>query len=279
MTNSIVRSETPEEHEHARYLGEIEIRKRRVADLQADLQLLKEQLGIFNAEYHVRVGVLFIELDKIHLSIEEYEYRIARLQSNPDTPPENLEQETRKRFSKQHEKVHQDEEETRRYEHTYREDQQRPEMDERSESALKSLFRDLAKRFHPDLARNDAERVQREAIMKRVNAAFHERDVEALEAITAETALEDPAFELRSIGEKLVWAIREVSRLDGLIAEIGDELQALKESDLAKLWQRQEAGENVIERLECAATSDVEEAFQRLGAARDRFRSMVQLHS
>jgi hypothetical protein len=67
--------------------------------------------------------------------------------------------------------------------------------------------------------------------------------------------------------------------LDGLIAEIGDELQALKESDLAKLWQRQEAGENVIERLECAAISDVEEAFQRLGAARDRFRSMVQLHS
>ncbi len=273
--DAIVKSGTPEEREYDRYLGEVEIRKRHVTGLQADLQLLKEKLGTFNAEYHTRVGVLFVEIDKIHLSIKEYEYRIAHLQSDPDTTPEDLEQETRDRFSEKHEEVHQDEEETRRYERTYREDQHLPQLDEQSESTLKALFRDLAKRFHPDLARTDAERQQREAIMKRVNAAFHERDIEALEAITAETVLDDPAFEARGIGEKLVWAIREVSRLDGLVAAIVAEREALLASDLAQLLQRQEAGENIIERLEHTARHDVEQAQQRLQEAIESFRQSV----
>ncbi len=82
MTGAIVRAETPEERDHTRYLGEIEERQRRVAELRTDLQVLKDKLGRFNAEYHTRVGMLFIELDKIQLSIREYEHRIDRLRSD-----------------------------------------------------------------------------------------------------------------------------------------------------------------------------------------------------
>ena len=264
LSGAIVRSESPEEREYARYLDEIEVRKRRVADLQADLQLLKDNLGRFNAEYHAQVGTLFVELDKIQLAIDEYECRIAMLQCDPVTPPEDLEREVRNQFSKKHEEVHEDEEETRRYEHTYREDQQHPKLDTRSEATLKSVFRELAKRFHPDLARTAAERQQREVIMKRVSAAFHARDIDALEAIRAETVFEDPSFESRSIGEKLVWAIREVNRLDEFISSITAEREALVASDLAQLWKRQEDGENVIERLEEDLRRDIDQARQRL---------------
>ncbi len=274
MANSILKTETPEEREYARYLGEVEVRKRQVADLQADFQLLKEKLGSFNAEYYTRVGVLFVELDEINLSIEEYEYRIARLQSHPDTAPDDLEQEARDHFSEKREEVHQDEEETRRYERTYREEQHRPQLNERSESTLKSLFRDLAKRFHPDLARTDAERQQRDAIMKRVNAAFHERDIEELESISSETVFEDAAFESRSLGDKLIWAIREVSRLDELIVSIAAERETLLTRDLAQLWQRQEAGDDVINRLEQNARRDVERAQQRLQQLIEQFRKL-----
>lgn len=274
MTNAIVRSETPEEREYARYLGEIEIRKRRIADLQADLQLLKEKLGLFNAEYHTRVSKLFVELDQIRLEIEEYEYRIVRLQQEPELGPDDLDREARDQFSQQSEQVHEDEEETRRYERTWQEDQQRPGLDERSESTLKSLFRDLARRFHPDLARTDAERQQREAIMKRVNAAFHERDVNELETISAEAAFEDAAFESRSTSEKLIWAIREVSRLDDFAASIAQERETLMASDLAQLWERQEAGEQVIERLEQDVRRDTDRARQRLDQVIARFQTI-----
>ncbi len=278
MGQAMARTETPEEREYARYLTEIDVRNRKVADLQTDLQLLQEKLGQFNAEYHTRVGTLFIELDKIELSIREYEYRIDRLQSDPTLNPEVLEREARDRFTDQREDVFRDEEETRRHRQAYHDDLHRTELDEHSELRLKTLFRDLAKRFHPDLARTDAERQQREAIMKRVNAAFHERNIKGLESISAETAFEDAAFEARPIGEKLIWAIREVSRLDDLIASMGEEHQALIESDLARLWQRREDGDQVIERLERAATLDVEEALQRLQEAKDRFQSSANLH-
>jgi hypothetical protein len=272
LIGAIVRVQTPEEREYTRYLGEIEERQRRVADLRTDLQLLKDKLGRFNAEYHTRVGMLFIELDKVQLSIREYEHRIDRLRSDSDVDPNELEGETRARFTEERESIHQDEEETREYERTYWEDQQSPELDQLSEARLKSLFRELAKRFHPDLARTNTERQQRETMMKCVNAAFHARDIGALEGIGAETAFADPAFDARPIGEKLVWAIREVSRLDGLIASIIEERDGLLASELGELWQRQEAGENVIERLERVAKRDLELAQQRLQEVIDAFR-------
>lgn len=250
MSQAIVRTQTPEEREYTRYLNEIEERKRRVAELQTDLELVNEELGRFNTEYHARVGTLFVELDKLDLSISEYEFRIARLNAAPNLNPDELEQETRNHFSDQREEVHQDEDETQRHQRTYSQDRQHLELGDASAVKLKSLYRELVKRFHPDLARTERERQQREAVMKRINAAFHERDVDTLRSIMTETEIEDASFESRSVGEKLVWAIREMSRLDNLIAVISTEIETLKTSDLASLWQRHNAGEGVLEQLE-----------------------------
>ena len=60
MSHAIVRAQTPEEREYARYLAEIEARKRRAADLQAEFETLRLALGRFKAEYYARVGVLFV---------------------------------------------------------------------------------------------------------------------------------------------------------------------------------------------------------------------------
>jgi len=108
------------------------------------------------------------------------------------------------------------------------------------------VYRDLVKRFHPDLARTEAERQQREAVMKRINAAFHERDVGQLQSIMNETEFEDPSFEDRSIPDKLIWAIREISRLDEMIVEMTAEIESLKGSDLAVLWTRHQSGEGAL---------------------------------
>lgn len=264
VPDAIARIDTPEELEYARYLGEVESRRRRIADLEAELQALKETLGRFSAEYHTRVGKLFAELDRIELEIAECEYRILRLQRKPDLDPEDLDRETHEHFSRQREQVHEEEEQTRRYERAYIEEQQRPRLDAPTEALLKSLFRDLAKQFHPDLARTVAERQYREIIMKRINEAFHNRDIAALQSISADAAFEDAAYDEKTIGEKLVWAIREVSRLDALITSITEERGALIKSELGQLWQRQESGENIIERIEREVRGDIDAARERL---------------
>lgn len=105
MSQAITRHLTPEEREYQRYLVEIEIRKGRLAQLQADLAAYKEELGRFNAEYHARVGVLFVELDRIELQIKEYEFRIAQLRANPDIDPHDLEQRTKQQFTEEREQT------------------------------------------------------------------------------------------------------------------------------------------------------------------------------
>lgn len=276
MSHAIVRVQMPEEREYARYLAEIEIRKRQVAALQADMEELKLALGRFEAEYHARVGVLFVELDRLRLAIEEYERRIAWLRADPDADPAEVEREVARAFARRREEVRAGQEEARRYQEAHRREQQRPRLEAQAEAELGRLYRELAWRFHPDLARTEEERRRREAVMRRVNAAFQDRDLRTLQAILREEEVTDPAFEARSIGEKLVWAIREVARLDEVIAGLRAELEAITQSDTYRLWQRQAAGEGVIERLEADLTAEVAAERERLAALVGTYRHLVE---
>ncbi len=268
MTEAIVRIQTPEEREYARYLGEVETRKRRAADLQAELEALKVGLARFEAEYHARVGVLFVELVRARLAVDEYERRIARLQTDPTADPSRVEQDVRDEFAGRREEVDHEEEETRRYERAFARERERPRLDAAGEDEVARLYRELARRYHPDLARTEEERRRREPLMQRVNSAFRDRNLVALRALEQEAAADDPAFEVRSLGEKLVWAIREVARLDEVIAGLEAELTVVRASDTHHLWQRREAGEQVVEKLE----ADLQD---ELAAARDRLAEVI----
>jgi hypothetical protein len=265
---ALVKEQTPEEREYARYLTEVETRKRRAAELQAELEELRIHLGRFEAEYHARAGTLFVELDRVRLAIDEYERRIARLTTDPAADPNRIEDDVQREFRQRHEDIHHDEEETRRYEQVFERDQTRPRLDEAGEDEIVRLYRELARRFHPDLARTDEERRRREPLMQRINAAFQERSIAALRALQSEAAAEDPAFERWSIGEKLVWAIWEVARLDSVIATLADELAVLRGADSFVLWRRELNGERVLERLERDLRRDI-------GAARDRLAELI----
>lgn len=275
MAHAIIRHQSPEEREYTRYLSEIYTRKIRVAELQADLAAYTEQLGRFSAEYHARVGVLFVELDQIELAIAEYDFRIAQLSQNPNIHPHDLEEQTKQAFADQREQIHDDEEETRYYEREYREEQTRPVLDDVSTATLRKMYLELVKRFHPDLSKTEDERLQREMVMKDVNAAFRERDIERLQAIGNEHQVDETAFESKSIGEKLVWAIREISRLDEIIDSVIIEKRELESTELAVLWARRESGETVLEQLERELDHRITARRERLQTLINQFRTVV----
>jgi len=276
VSQSLVRTYTPEEREYARYLAQIDARKRRVAELQAELEALRLALGRFTAEYHARVGARFVELDRLRLAVAEYERRIALLRADRERDPRTVEEEVAAEFARRREEVHAEDEETRQYQRAYERDQQRPPLDADAEAEIKRLYRELAKRYHLDLARTDDERARRETVMQRVNAAFRDRDQPTLNALFREAEIADPTFETRPIGEKLVWAIREVARLDGLIADLEAELVAVRASDTHNLWQRQQAGERVIERLEADLAAEIATGQTRLAELVATYRDIVK---
>ncbi len=279
MSHAIVRARSPEEREYDRYLGEVEVRKRRAADLQAELESLRHVLGRFEVEYHARVGSLFVELDRVRVSIDEYERRIALLKGDANADPATVEQEVGAEFAGRREEVHAEEEEARRFEQAFRQEQELPRLGTDDEAEIKRLYRDLAKRHHPDLARTETDRLRREVTMQRVNAAFRSRDLDALRTILQEAEVEDPGFEARSLGEKLIWAIREVARLDGVIADLEGQIANLRANDTFSLWSRAEAGEPVIAALEKDLQTEITTMRERLAVLISTYRQILEEQS
>jgi len=272
----IVQVRSPEEREYARYLTEVEVRKRRVAELQADVEALKVALARFNAEYHARVGTLFIELDRVRLAIDEYEQRIAWLKANSTADPEQVERDIAAQFEARRQEVRDEEQENRRYEDAFQHEFERPQLAAGEESRIKAPYRELAKRFHPDLARTEEERHRRQIVMQRINDAFVERNIALLTHISHESEFADPVFEARSVGEKRVWAIREVARLDEVVAALEAEMESLRGSQVHGLWRRLQSGEEIIEALERDILGEISSEQDRLAALIATYRQHLE---
>ena len=84
---------------------------------------------------------------------------------------------------------------------------------------IKSLYRDLARRYHPDLAENAETRRQRAVVMQEINQAYQIGDLKTLVQISNRPAIVDP--EKETLGDRLVWIIRrETKSVNGFRRQI-----------------------------------------------------------
>lgn len=102
------------------------------------------------------------------------------------------------------------------------------------QSELKALYRELAKRFHPDLTTDAEEKEWREEMMAAVNAAYEGQDLNAL--LELQQRPDRPPQKLpRSREEILAEMAAEVLRLDQLIAKLNRQLDELSSSTLVQI--------------------------------------------
>ena len=101
--------------------------------------------------------------------------------------------------------------------------------------SLKTLFREVAKRIHPDFARDDAEQKHFTLLMASANQAYRCGDLETLQRllddhleITASFIGEDDAAELLRITRQIRHAERDIALLE-------DERHTLLAGDIAQL--------------------------------------------
>lgn len=92
---------------------------------------------------------------------------------------------------------------------------------------IKALYRDLARRFHPDLAQTEQERAERTHMMTLVNQAYHERDIDMLEALNADRA-EQRAFSSDLFNDAVPYMALKIERLKLRRAELDQQIRELK---------------------------------------------------
>lgn len=114
------------------------------------------------------------------------------------------------------------------------------ELSKDTREAIKKIYRQLARRFHPDLALNEEDRAYRTDMMMRINAAYTAGDLEQLQAIATEpdsVSHLDAAQTDQQLAEALM---REVARCQRRLSEIGEEMARLARHRNARLQEKAE---------------------------------------
>ncbi len=192
-----------------------------LAEREAELAQIRAQLKTFEGRYLRQVGILYATLDDLEARIAEREVDLY----DSDAARRRAE-ETRQRARETHDAA-------------FGEAHEAEEFD--PPPSLKTLFRDVAKRIHPDFARDEAERKHLTLLMARANQAYSRGDTHTLERllddhreIHASIAGEGAAAERLRITRQSQHAERD-------IAVLRAEQAALLAGDLAQLYCDAEA--------------------------------------
>jgi hypothetical protein len=103
---------------------------------------------------------------------------------------------------------------------------------------MKRLYREVAKRVHPDLTSDRKDRAKRQQLMVEANEAYERGDEAQLSKILTAYECSPEAVEGEGPGAELIRVIRRVSQARGRLAEIEAEMQGLLRSDLSQLKSR-----------------------------------------
>ncbi len=131
-------------------------------------------------------------------------------------------------------------------------------------AAEKRLYRELARRFHPDLAEGAAELAYRTSVMTAVNAAYSAGDIHALYDLAGELEpgeLRELAGietrELRRLRERLLQCRRRQRK-------VARQLEVLRQDKTARLWRKARALDDPGQDWWSAVRRDLEMARARL---------------
>jgi hypothetical protein len=215
MKTELVYSLLPEEEELAAKREELARLQLQLAEQELFLASLNAELAAFEGLYLRQVGVLYAELDEWNARLAEI--RAGRL-ATPDAKTEAAEARTQAEES---------------HSAAYGEAAQVQPFTPSPE--LKKLYREAAKRVHPDTATDGADRARRERLMKEVNAAYAAGDEDALQRILASLNVSPDAVQGSGLGADLIRVLRQLKQVRDRLSVIALESTRLAESEMSKL--------------------------------------------
>jgi hypothetical protein len=220
--NSLVKQMIPEEVELEKKRAELLILEDELALKELDLTTLQVGLEDLRRRYLRIVGVKLARLDGIEAQIAEI---LARL----DPKNEEVKKEAARSRTQAQESVDATESITAE---EYEAEPFKPSED------LKRLYRDLAKKVHPDLAPDDQARERRHKFMQEVNLAYAAGNEERLRYLLKEWESSPDSVSGEGTGVELIRIIRQIAKVRTRIETISKEMENLKEAELYKLKTR-----------------------------------------
>jgi hypothetical protein len=204
---SLVRSEPSPE-------ADIETLRARMASLEAvlsersaDVVRVKSSLDTFKIRYRQEVGLLHEELDELERAIDEAELGERAKRVQPEA-------------------------------HGSTASPSRPNVDtlpRYTSDAIRTLFRDVAKAIHPDLARDEGARDRRHFLMIEANRAYALGDEEQLRSILQSWENSPEAVQGSDLDARRLRLTRRIAQIEEQLNVYAIELAALTDTPMWKL--------------------------------------------
>jgi hypothetical protein len=196
-----------------------------LAQKELELATLEGALHAFELKYLRIVGVYFAELDDIRAKIAE---AVAQLYLEDD----RLQEEAARARAQARESAEASD--------TARSARDSISAPFNPSAAIKTLFREIAKRLHPDLGSDDEDRLRRHQFMAEANQAYRSGDEFRLQAIIREwdATLKSVSKDAITRFEQM---IQKISQAKDRLRRIQITIDQLQHSDLNQLKERAEA--------------------------------------
>jgi len=231
--------------------AELKVLETALAEEELALTTLLAELAVFQARYFREVGVLYAELD-------EWNARIAEFLAQRDGSREDR--------SAAYEARIQAEKSAR----AVRTEMPLPPKFKPSLS-LKCLYREVARKVHPDLATDEDDRCKREQLMAEANMAYQRGDAEALKRILDRYESREEGTRSTDLTAEVESLLRLIARIRSRLSQIDQQIANFQVSHLAELKNRADAAENEGRILLTEMAADLR---KRVAAARLRFESL-----
>ncbi len=208
---------------------EVQLEEKRAELVEAEAELADRLASINSFEYKIRsrLGTFLTKLELLDEEIEALRKKLQWLGDNWDEEDDE--------FSQMGQRAA--EEGEYRYRQAPSENRER-ELTKDEAKELKKLYRELARRFHPDMAIDEADREYRTQIMMAINAAYAAGDLEKLQNLALEP--DSVSSDDFSNNEKLKAEAlqRELARIYHRLSEISIELRRLERHHTSKMMRQ-----------------------------------------
>ena len=133
---------------------------------------------------------------------------------------------------------------------------------------LKKLYREVAKKIHPDLATDDDERQRRQQLMAEANQAYEDGNLEKLQAILHDWESSPESVKGEGISFELIRIIRQIAQSRERLKAIQSEITLLEQTELyqlkTKVIQAQEIGQDLLADMSNELDEQINVAMQKL---------------
>jgi len=215
MPAEIILQQTPDAAALLAKREELATVRTRLSERESELAEIRAKLKTFEGRYLRQVGVLYAELDDLEARIAEREVDLY----DSDSARRRAE-EARQRAQETHDAAFADAHEAEEFD---------------PPPSLKTLFRDVAKRIHPDFARDDAEQKYFTLLMARANHAYSHGDSETLQRLLDDHREINASIADEGASAELIRITRQIRHAERDIATLDNERHTLLSSELAQL--------------------------------------------